>query len=207
MIENIIDLVYDGREQRRDTTAICGLMVHRTGVNLRHGYVLGYDAVSICNAFLGKVERWQDVSRATGRQNAYTFYIGGDLGDKQYDGKIWQALPLSEVGHHARRFSRPYIGIGCIGDFREVPPSPSQWTALADLCSDLCGLLGFDASHVTGHGEVLGAHNGSKSPGAPGACPGDLLDMASLREEVVIVMQAKAIHAADIRMKAAGLVF
>lgn len=206
MIENIIDLVRDGRDQHR-SSEISGIMIHRVGIDLRQMHVLGFDAISICDAFLGRVDRWRDVAKATGGQNAYTFYVGGNLGSESYDGRVWQALPLGEVGHHARRFSRPYIGIGCIGDFREEPPSEAQRLAVIDLCADLCGMLDLDASRVVGHGEILGAHNGSKAPGAPAACPGDLFDIEQLRHEVSVVMQAKGSHAARKRLRNLGLVF
>lgn len=207
MIENIIDQVYDGRFQARDAAVVTGIMVHRTGVDLRSGYVLGYDAVSICNAFTGKAPSWASVAKATGSQNPYTFIIGGDLDDALYNGKVWQALPLSEVGHHARRFSRPCVGIGCIGDFRTVPPSEAQRTALVDLCADLCSLFSLNPARVKGHGEVPGAHGGSKAPGKANACPGDLLDMDALRDEIKLVIEAKNIIAAQQRLSAEGLVF
>lgn len=206
-IESIIAEVYDGDPDDRPTDDIIGLMIHRVGVDLQTGAVLGYEARSICDAFLGRIPRWAKVARVTGSENAYTLYVGGDLGPPEFDGHIWQALPLNELGHHARRFSDDYLGIGCIGDFRERAPSPKQLANLVSVSADLCLALGLSANDVVGHGEVHGAHGGDKAPGRPAACPGDLLGMDGLRAmvggEMAISMRAGAVR----RLSAAGLRF
>jgi hypothetical protein len=206
-IESIITEVYDGDADIRHVDRIVGLMIHRVGVDLQSGVVLGYDARSICDAFLGRAPRWAEVAKITGSENAYTLFVGGDLGPAELDGHIWQALPLDELGHHARRFSGDYLGIGCIGDFRERPPSPKQLANLVSICADLCLALGLGAAGVVGHGEIRGAHGGAKAPGKPAACPGDLLGLDGLRsmisEEMAISMRAGAVR----RLASAGLLF
>lgn len=181
-----------------------GIMVHRCGVNRKTGVVLGYCGPDVLDAFLGRVPRWKKVAKATGGENAYSIYIGGDCGPAELDGLIWQAIPLEEVGYHARRFSAPYIGIGCIGDYRVDEMSAVQYNSLTGICSELC--LGFGWSSYTnikGHGEQPGAHDGSKAPGKPAACPGDLLDMNGLRYDVEQIMQERA----RMRLHDAGLIF
>jgi hypothetical protein len=172
-IIDIIDEVDDGKHQERDWQKVQGLMLHRTGVNLVDDKVLGYDAVSVVEAFLGRRPEWPDVAKATGGQNAYTLLIGSDLGPPEHDGRVWQALPLDEIGHHGRRFSRGYIGIGFIADPRRQPLSKKAWDAGVELCAKLCVGFAFNPYKVIkGHGEVPGAHGGTKAPGQPGACPG-----------------------------------
>jgi len=203
-IENIIEYADDGKHRERDFEKLEGIMVHRNGVDLQTGTVLGYDGRSICDAFLGRVDRFRDVAQATGSQNAYSIYIGGNLGPEEFDGKIWQALPLNEVGYHGRRFSVPYLGVGLIFDGRVKPASEKQYTALVDLCAELCLAWTWDPyKKIKGHGEVPGSHNGSKAPGKPAACPGDLLDMNTVRYDVEQIMREGARR----RLHAAGLVF
>lgn len=204
-VDVIIDQAYDGIPQRREIGAISGIMVHRVGVDLKTGAVIGYDAPSIVDAFIGKVPQWKSVAAATGGQNAYTFYIGGDLGPKKFEGKIWQALPFDEVGHHARRFSVPYMGVALIGDFRAKPPSKIQWLRAVDLISDICMLLDLDVAEVVGHGDVKGAHGGEKAPGQPFACPGGFLSMGELRRAVESKIKRWARHSSFWRLHRSGV--
>jgi hypothetical protein len=209
IIESIVNQVLDGDHERRAPANIEGIMIHRVGIDHQTGVVLGHDARSICDAFLGRVPQWAEVARATGGELAYTLLIGGGAGPDEYDGKIWQALPLSEKGQHARRFSAPYLGIGCIGDFRapyRCPPSTAQWASLVQVTADLCLSLGLESGQVVGHGEVRGAHGGSKAPGRPAACPGDLLDMGGLRSVVHQEMRLTSALGARRRLDSAGLV-
>lgn len=203
---DIIDYADDKTHRKRPGgfEGASGIMVHRCGVDRQTGTVLGYTAHDICDAFLGRVPRWRKVSKATGGENAYSIYIGGDCGPAELDGLIWQTLPLEEVGYHGRRFSVPYIGIGCIGDFRADPPSAALYASLSDICSELCLGYGWDPyESIRGHGEEPRAHDGSKAPGEPAACPGDLLVMNELRYDVGKLMQEGARR----RLHDAGLVF
>lgn len=210
-IDNIIAQAFDGKYLERNLSAIQGLMVHRVGVDFRAKppAVIAYDALGICRAFQGQDPAWLEAARATGYQNPYSVLIGGDCGPDTYDGTIWQVLPLDEVGFHARRWSRGYLGIACIGDFRCKPPSKSQRSSLVFTLAVLCGRLGLQPyKHIKGHGEVPEAHDGSKAPGKPGACPGDLLDMHLVRDDVALVMKARStLHLSDelfIATRAAG---
>jgi hypothetical protein len=204
MVDLIIDQVRDHKYQRRDLDGIEGLMVHRCGVDLRAGMVIGYDGVSICDAFTGKNPRWESVAKVTGHQNPYTFLIGGNVGPAAFDGKVWQALPLDEIGHHGLRFSRGHIGIGLIGDFRTRVASETQLGIATDLCADLCLMLGLISRRVVGHGEIRGAHK-KKGPGQPGACPGDFLSMDSFRSSVREQMRAKLRQDAKWRLEQVGV--
>jgi len=189
MMRSIIDIsssVSDGRKQLRSLASISRILVHRVGVDLRGNVVIGYDAESICDAFTGMNPLWRSVWSATGRQNPYSIYIGGDLGGGN-DGVMWQALDLTEVGWHARSASRSSIGIAMIGDFRHGcgrMPSRAQMSSLVWVVSSLCSALDIDASRVLGHGEVPEAHGGEKAPGASHACPGGFVDMDRVRSAV-----------------------
>lgn len=207
MIENIIKEVWDGKKSPRNWEDIEGVMVHRCGLDKETGVILGYDAPSICSAFLGRHPDYPEVAKATGGENPYTLYIGGDCGGpKELDGKIWQALPLDEVGYHGRRFSVSYIGIGLIFDGRYAPPSQKQLSSLTDILVELCVASLWDPyKRIKGHGELPKAHNGTKSPDGPAACPGttEHINMNVLRDEVAILMKDRARS----RLHDAGLVF
>lgn len=201
MIEVITAQVKDHKYQRRDTEAIQGIMLHRCGVDLKANVVIGYDAVAICDAFTGLRPEWAAVAKVTGGQNPYTFLVGGDLGPAQYNGKIWQALPLDEIGHHARRFSSSFMGVALIGDMRVTAPSPRQWLAAVDLVADLCLMFNKATRRIFGHGEL--AH-GSKGHGKSGACPGEHLDMDAFREAVRNQMRIKVRQDAYWRLEQGG---
>lgn len=196
---NIVDAVYDNKRHVRDFDKINMFMVHRCGVDLEMNTVLGYDGVSVSEAF-----RNGAASYATGGQIAYTFLIGGGLGRDEYNGKIWQCLPMGEVGFHARQFSVKALGIGLIGDFRFQGPTIAQMMSLHDLLAALCvGWAKDPYTTIKGHGEVKGAHDGSKAKGKPAACPGDLLNMDHVRDDVTNLIRSKA----RMDLDRAGVVF
>lgn len=203
-IINIIDEVADGHDQRRDIGSCLGIMIHRAGVDLQTGVELGFDGLTLAEVFIGRRAEWDEVAKVTGYQNAYSLYVGGDVGPAKYDGKVWQALALDEIGHHARRFSEPYIGVCAIGDFRKRPPSQKQWDILIDVCAELCSAFSWNPyKRIKGHGEVPKAHDGSKAPGQPAACPGDLFSMYAFRDDVAFVEKNNARR----RLNEEGLVF
>ncbi len=194
----------DRRQQDRPAE-IDGIMIHRTGVDLKTGVVIGYDGVSVCDAFTGRAKQWAAVAKVTGSQNPYTFLVGGDGNNGSHDGVIWQALPTHEVGWHARRFSLPYVGVAMIGDFREASPTVPQWESAVYLVSELVLALKLSVSHVLGHGEVDGAHSGKKAPGQPHACPGDLWQMDDFRRNVNAALVGRSAHYAKERLARLGV--
>lgn len=201
----ITEQVRDHSYQQRGVNALEGIMIHRAGVDAQTGVVLGYDGPSLCGVFTGRDSRWKQVATVTGRQNPYTFVIGGDRGPQAFDGTIWQCLPLDEIGHHARRFSARYLGVALVGDFRDRVPSARQYLAAVDLISDLCLLFGILSRRVVGHGEVPGAHSGGKSQQSPGACPGPLIDLDIFRKAVQTQIRNKMRQDAYWRLEQAGI--
>lgn len=186
VIRDIIDEVSDLRYQKRarPTTAI---YVHRTGRDLARGLDIGTDAWTICDAFRGKIAKWSEVAAATNKQVPYTFIIGGE---SVHDGKVWQCLPLDEIGWHARAASETSIGIACIGDFRYQDPTDKQYYALYKLCQRLIRGLNIHPGMILGHGEDESTHDGTKSPGRHNACPGHLLDVPRLRKQLLAGYEA-----------------
>jgi len=203
-VEVIIDRVRDHKAQPRSIDAINGLMLHRCGIDLKAGLFVGHDALEICDAFTGRDPRWPDVAQATGHQNHYTFFVGGDRGHADLHGQVWQALELGEIGHHARVYSASHIGIGLIGDFRVDTPGEKQWRAAVSLCADLCLMLGLPPRAVVGHGECREAHGGDKAPGEPAACPGGRLSMSAFRSAVTDTMAERVGRDARWRLEDAG---
>lgn len=204
-IINIVDQVFDGKDQERDWTKTKGIMLHRAGVNLKAGKVLGYDGLSVARAFIGQVPEWEEVARATNRQNAYTLMIGSDCGPAEYDGQIWQCLPIDEIGWHGRQYSKGYIGMAWLADPRVKPLSRPAWNSTVDLCADLCLARGWDPyAKIKGHGEVPKAHDGSKAPGETNACPGlSKRELNVFRDDVDSIMRERGL----VRLAESGFIF
>ena len=94
-------------------------------------------------------------------------------------GRVEQALEISDVGPHARRWNIPTIGVCALGDFRKHNPGHMQWAAALDLCAWLSVWLGaHPKTAVMGHDERPGA---TASPGK--RCPGVRWPMELFRRE------------------------
>lgn len=196
-IINIIEDSYDHHQLPR-RTRIDGIMLHRCGINLQAGIILGETAPELVEIFTGRNPRHPTVTEATGGDNPYTLYVGGH---RDSEGVVWQAIPINEVGHHARRWSYNYIGIGCIGDFRKEGPTSLQMSSLVDLLAGLCAAYAFDPyKAIKGHGEVQG---GDRAPGSPEACPGHMLNLNNIRYDTELIMRERAYR----RLSEEGLVF
>jgi len=207
-ILNIIKTVFDGKDQERNWEATKGIMLHRAGVNLVDKQVIGYDGLTVAKAFIGQLPEWAAVANATNRQNAYSIMIGTDCAPNnpdQYDGKVWQALPLDEIGWHGRRFSRGWIGICWLGDPRVRPLSDKARNAALDLCARLCRARGWDPyKQIKGHGEVQDAHGGEKASGKRETCPGLTQQQLNMfRDDVATLMKEGGLRA----LHDSGLVF
>ena len=201
MIVDVINRCRDRRDEDRGLDGLEGVMLHRCGIDKKTGVVLGYDAPTVSDAFTGKAPQWGEVAKATGRQNAYTFMVGGDLGPLEFDGVLWQCLPLDEIGWHGRRFSRGWIGLGWIADPRVQPLSPRARATMLELAAALCLWFGWDPlERIRGHGEVSGAHGGEKAPGLPAACPG-------LSQEALDQFREDATHVLPRSVLDLGVVF
>lgn len=158
-----------------------GITVHRVGYDHPSRINLGDNAIDICAHFTGKNNQYPEVAKATGGQLAYTIMIGAKIN------QTWQCLPLSDTGHHARRWSSNTIGIAAIGDFRFHPPTHEQYWALVDSCAIISRVMGTSSAQVLGHDERPGGRrNKSKE------CPGKLLDMKQLRHDINMVMRGSA---------------
>lgn len=118
---------------------------------------------------------YRDNQEWTGGQMPYHFVI-------LRDGTVEQALDLSDVGPHARRWNVPGLGVAAIGDFREHPPTLDQMAAAKALTAGLVAWIGrgpYDA--ILGHDELPG---GSSDPEK--RCPGVHWDMGDFRTAVAL---------------------
>jgi hypothetical protein len=205
-IVDVIEQCDDKKPSDRDPSQLRRIAIHRCGRDMRYGINLGGTAVEICAHYTGRNKKYPEVAKATGKEVPYTFMIGGDLGDPQWNGVVWQTLPIYDIGKHARRWSERCVGIGVIGDARIKPPSRKQRDALIDLCVELCLLFDIDPLGVDEdtHLPYLVAHDelpgGSKDPDK--LCPGDLLPMNEVRRDVASTIKDAAWH----RLLAAGMV-
>jgi hypothetical protein len=209
-IRDVTKDVADGSHRRRDAHAIKRIAVHRCGVDLVWSNLIGYDAITICDAFADRDPHWVDtVAKATRCEIPYTLMLGGNLGPDEYDGVIWQTLPMLEIGAHARRWNHVAIGVAVIADPRVRPLSDKQHANLVELLSDLTQAFKIDplaidddgSPFLAGHTELPGA---SKDPNKQ--CPGKYLPMANLRQQVAEASaKANKTRALD-RLVAAGMV-
>jgi hypothetical protein len=198
-IINVIDLVDDGKPAPRNFDECDTIVVHRCGKDLILGIDLGDTAEEVCAHFTGRNTQYPEVAKATGGQLAYSLMIGGDLGDPRWDGVIWQCLAIGDVGYHARRWSKPAVGVALIADPRKKPPSTKQRNALVDLLALLSVGFGFDPFRIIkGHDELP---SGSADPNK--RCPGPLLPMNPVRADVADIVKDGARQ----RLHEAGLVF
>lgn len=167
MTLRVIDLTkecWDGKHLDRPVSRINRLVIHRIGESV------GTNAIEIATAFRD-TSTPQSPGRWTGGQVPYTFIV-------RRDGVCEQLLTLDDLGWHAKRWSKPGIGIACVGSFHlSDHPTVAQWETLCNLCSKLAWWLG--VYELSGHTEL--AHSTS-DPGK--SCPGSNLDMNLLRMEV-----------------------
>lgn len=158
---DVISQCADGKVAVRDLDGIDTIAVHRVG------FSLGEDAITICRRFIDD----PDVAKYTGGEVPYTFIIGEN-------GTLWQCLPVSEIGAHARRWNAQALGVACIGDFRTYDMPDAQLRQLVKLCAALQYAFPKGLA-VKGHDELPG---GSSNPNK--RCPGDRLKMDEVRRLV-----------------------
>jgi len=151
-----------------------GEVIHRWSID-------GADAKSIAD-----IERTMP---ALGSRMTYTFVV-------RPHGLIEQALPLDVLGWHAKGYSRTWVGIVCVGDFRHHPMPPVQYDSLVDLLAMLSQRRG--SINVRGHDQLDG---GSADPNKE--CPGRLLSIPDLHESVKLWLRSQATNT----LAQAGVVF
>lgn len=179
---NVIDVIKqcdDGKPAVRDLANVTMLAIHRID---RWG-----TAIDICKRFTTDPE----VMKYTGGEVPYTFFVGEA-------GEVWQALPLADIGRHARRWNVPAIGIAVIGDFRKDVPPAVQLTKLEALCFELIKALGITPDDVKGHDELP---DGSADPTK--RCPGKNLSMDHLRSKLKTMA---SVDQRGSRLRAAGFI-
>jgi len=112
------------------------------------------------------------------RSLGYHFVIGNGI--DQGDGVVvagprWYS---QEAGAHANatEYNEHGIGICLVGNFNEQNPTPTQWAALRELTRILCNRNGIAPADVVGHKHVR--------RGGSTECPGTLLSLEKLRDEI-----------------------
>ncbi len=168
---NVISQCDDGKHRTRTPLIdIDTIAVHRIGKSI------GEDAITICRRFIDDPE----VAKYTGGEVPYGWIIGADAGST-----IWQCLPISEGGAHARRWNKQAIGVACIGDFRKHEMPDVQYDQLVKLLA--CLQFGFPRDlEIKGHDELPGA---SSDPDKK--CPGDKLPMNGVRRSVSMYLEGE----------------
>ena len=192
-ILNIVSIVKEKSLEgyrHRDLVDIDTLVVHRCGKDLIYNHDFGDTAQEICDVFLGRVPKYAAVARAVGSKVPYSFIIGGNLGASQWDGVLWQCLPMHVIGPHARAWNSRGIGIGIIADPRKQEPSEAQRATLVRLLALLCMGLRLDASvAIRSHDSLVEGSTDTRK-----RCPGDLLSMTEIRTDVVDAMEDRGLE-------------
>jgi hypothetical protein len=134
------------------------------------------------------ISRWyQQNTQYTGGQMPYTIVARGD-------GRLERALPLMEVGPHAKRWSSSTIGVVALQDGNAQPPPMALWDALVELCAEFCSAFGWNPLNPV----ILAGHTEPSRPGStnwPGkVCPGRFWDMGKFRSDVDEIQRNMAIQ-------------
>jgi hypothetical protein len=155
------------RLKTRQRTDVTGIIVHR---------------IEVSQEDASYADTPEDVARffrdhpigmkATGGDMPYPLLIARD-------GEVTQTVPLRFITPHAKAHNPRSIGVGVIGDFRSVRPTPAQRAATIAVCAALLGYFGLAASAISGHDELQG---GSSDPEK--ICPGPGLLPSDVRDEV-----------------------
>lgn len=140
-----------------------------------------YDAVHqlVVHQSVGTVRTYHKLAKIYGG-NGWS-----DIGYHRYieqSGVIRMGRADATVGAHAAGFNAYSLGICCSGHGDFAPFEPAQMTALVAQCIAWCRLYHIPPDHVVGHRETS-QHGG---PRVDKTCPGNLVDMAVIRNRVRI---------------------
>jgi hypothetical protein len=108
-----------------------------------------------------------------------------DIGYHRYieqNGVIRMGRADATVGAHATGFNAFSLGICCSGHGDFAPFEPAQMASLVAQCVAWCRLYKIAPDHVVGHRETS-QHGG---PPVDKTCPGNLVDVAVIRNRVRI---------------------
>lgn len=184
ILKNRIVECDDGKFRPRDINRLRKVIVHRIEEEL------GEDAPALAKAFKDTTKF--AAGSYTGGEMPYSFVLCKN--------GVWeQALQLGDVGPHAMRYNADGVGLAVIGDFRHQTPTAVQWIALVEFCTMLVGWMGVPVEQcLFGHDELEGA---TKDPNKE--CPGKLIDMNELRNEVRLTLLSQAVYS----LKGVGVLF
>lgn len=123
--------------------------------------------------------------KATGGDMPYPLLV-------EADGSLTQTVPFGYITPHAKAHNATTIGVGAMGDFRKINPTPTQRAAVIMVCAALITHLKLHPDVITGHDELQG---GSADPDK--ICPGPGLAPADLRAEVRALVEKRGVASFD----------
>lgn len=197
-VRNIVGDVDDGRSRRRPVWKIHTIAVHRIWFDdwdpFNPELFLSLTPDDRKQLMIRLLRRFVDdpaIATYTGGQTPYSLVVDPA-------GMWWQALPLSEFGAHARRWSYEALGVAILGDPRTVKPPARQMDSLEDGLALLCEALRIDPNGIkhdsksklyvptlAGHDELPGGSSDRRK-----RCPA--IKMGKLRLAVGDVQAARA---------------
>jgi N-acetylmuramoyl-L-alanine amidase len=112
------------------------------------------------------LRHWEDIG--------YHYLIGGNS-PFTINGKLYFGRSRELIGAHAIGYNRNSLGICLIGNFDKTNPSKNQLLTLSSFLEDKIGEYSVPIQNILGHNEL---------PGVTKSCPGSLIDMSYIREEI-----------------------
>jgi hypothetical protein len=149
---------------------------HPYRLGLPTGIVIHRFSVSGCHDAAG-VARFCRGEKSIGHRMAYSYVVG-------ILGEIEQALPDNRHGWHCRASSVNCLAVAVLGDFRAQAPQSPQLRSLVSLCARL--KTRYSGAVLLGHDEVV-----EGSFYLNHQCPGEYLNMYSLRDDVTQRLEQK----------------
>ena len=148
----------------RDSGTVSWQAIRRYHTSYAHkGRIVSRDkAVALVSAGYHVKRPWSDIGYNFGIEQVNNRYeiLAGRMMDRQ--------------GAHTRGKNRNSIGICCIGNFDNGPPSDEQRQMCRDLVKSLMRVFSIPASRVYGHNE-FDSHK---------TCPGKYWDMTKFRRDL-----------------------
>lgn len=141
------------------------------------------------------IDRWHKARNWNGI--GYHFVILNNLHSEKEDGTLEDGRPTNETGAHALGLNSRSLGICCIGHGDKENFTPAQYKSLYALIKRLMTEFGITLDKVIGHrelnllveeGVISSRYRTSKS------CPGSLIDMDFIREQLTHVQQETEVN-------------
>ncbi len=143
--------------KKRNKKDISEIVIHHSGFNFLNRF--------FTYLFHKYIRGWEDIG--------YHYMIGNGIFSKC--GKIYEGRKIEFVGAHVKNYNEKTIGVCCIGNYDKKKMPKKQMESLINLLVKLSKEYNIKPENIKGHREY---------PGVEKTCPGLMIDMEEIREEV-----------------------